>query len=299
VIKEKIVDLKKERKAVILAHNYQPPEIQDLADHLGDSLALSQMARDLDSSIIIFCGVLFMAETASILSPEKKVILPEPGAGCPLADMVTAKALRELKEKHPRAAVVTYVNSPAEVKAETDICCTSANALKVVRSIPPGREIIFGPDRNLGTWVSSQANRDLILWQGFCPVHQMFSVDKIRELRREHPGAYVMVHPEVPSEIIAEADAALGTGGMIRRAGEIDAGTFIVGTEVDMTYRLKTLYPGKNFIPASYGAICKNMKKITLQKVLHSLESLKPVITVPDETAEAARGAIEKMVEIV
>ncbi len=299
MIKEKILDLKKKNDAVILAHNYQPPEIQDLADRLGDSLALSQLARELASNIIIFCGVLFMAETASMLSPEKKVILPEPGAGCPLADMVTAKALRELKDKHPEAVVVTYVNSPAEVKAETDICCTSANALKVVQSIPPNREIIFGPDKNLGSWVSKQANRDLIIWQGFCPVHQMFSVDKIRELRRKHPGAYVMVHPEVPQEIIAEADAALGTGGMVRRAGEIDAGTFIVGTEVDMTYRLKTLYPGKNFIPAAYGAVCKNMKKITLEKVLRSLQNLEPVITVPDEIAGAARVAIEKMVEIV
>ncbi len=298
MIKEEILDLKKKKGVSILAHNYQIPEIQDIADHLGDSLALSRRARDLDADIIIFCGVLFMAETAAILSPDKKIIIPDPKAGCPLADMVTPEALRELKQKHPDAVVVTYVNSTAEVKAETDICCTSANALEVVNSIPKSREIIFGPDRNLGSWVSAQAGRDLILWDGYCIVHQMFSADRIRELKKEHPGSVVMVHPEVPPEIINESDVALGTGGMIRFAGDSDSNTFIVGTETGMVYRLKTIYPGKNFIPAFSGAICRNMKKITPEKVLRSLKTLGPVVTVPEKIARRARSAIEKMMEI-
>ena len=298
MIKEQILELKKKKGISILAHNYQSPEIQDVADHLGDSLALSRTARHLDVDTIIFCGVLFMAETASILSPEKKIIIPDLNAGCPLADMITPGSLRELKKKHPKAVVVTYVNSTAEVKAETDICCTSANALEVVNSIPNNKEIIFGPDKNLGSWVASQAKRDLILWDGFCVVHQKFSTEKIEELRTKYPGSVVMVHPEVPPEIEAVSDVTLGTGGMIRFAGASDASTFIVGTEVGMAYRLKTLYPNKSFIPASSGAVCKNMKKITPEKLLQSLKTLKPVVTVPDNIAEAARSAIEKMVEI-
>ena len=298
MIKEQIIELKKKNDVSILADNYQSPEIQDVADHLGDSLVLSRTARHLDVDTIIFCGVLFMAETAAILSPEKKIVLPDLGAGCPLADMMTSDALRKLKKKHPNAVVVTYVNSTADVKAETDICCTSANALQVVNSIPNDKEIIFGPDKNLGAWVASQAKRDLILWDGFCIVHQMFSTEKIKELRTAYPEAVVMVHPEVPPEIEAESDIALGTGGMIRFAGESNADTFIVGTEVGMTYRLKTIYPEKNFIPASLGAVCRNMKKITPEKLLMSLKTLTPVVTVPEKIAEAARGAIEKMVEI-
>ena len=232
------------------------------------------------------------------MSPDKKIIIPDPAAGCPLADMITPDALRQLKKKHPGAIVVTYVNSTAEVKAETDICCTSANALEVVNSIPNDKEIIFGPDKNLGSWVASQAKRDLILWNGFCVVHQLFSIEKIRELRKVYPGSVVMVHPEVPPEIIAESDMVAGTGGMIRFAGESDADTFIVGTEVNMTYRLQTIYPEKNFIPASSGAICRNMEKITPDKLLRSLETLSPVVTVPGDIAEAARSAIEKMVKI-
>ncbi|MDZ7860495.1 MAG: quinolinate synthase NadA [Candidatus Krumholzibacteriota bacterium] len=298
MIKEEILDLKKKKGVSILAHNYQIPEIQDIADHMGDSLALSRRARDLDADIIIFCGVLFMAETAAILSPDKKIIIPDPKAGCPLADMVTPEALRKLKLKHPDAVVVTYVNSTAEVKAETDICCTSANALEVVNSIPKSREIIFGPDRNLGSWVSAQAERDLILWDGYCIVHQMFSADRIRELKKEYPESVVMVHPEVPPEIIKESDVVLGTGGMIRFAGDSDSDTFIVGTETGMVYRLKTIYPGKNFIPAFSGAVCRNMKKITPEKLLLSLKTLGPVVTVPEKIARGARNAIEKMMEI-
>lgn len=295
---EKILRLKEERGAVILAHNYQPPEIQDIADHLGDSLDLSRLAMRLQEEIIIFCGVHFMAETAAILSPGKKVILPDPNAGCPMADMIDADQLRELQEKHPGAVTVMYVNSTAEVKALTDICCTSANSLAVIESIPEEKKIIFGPDQYLGGWVSMQTGRSMILWNGFCPSHQKIMPEEIRELREKYPGAVVMVHPEVNPAIEAESDIALGTGSMIKFAGESDAMTFIVGTEVGMCYRLEKLYPEKTFIPASPNAICPNMKKISLEKILASLEDLEPVITVPEETADAARSAIEQMIEI-
>ena len=295
---EKILRLKEEKGAVILAHNYQPPEIQDVADHLGDSLDLSRLAAKLEEEIIIFCGVHFMAETAAILSPEKKVILPDPQAGCPMADMIDAGGLRKLQEKHPGSVTVMYVNSTAEVKALTDICCTSANALAVIDSIPEDYKIIFGPDQYLGGWISLQTDRGMILWDGFCPSHQKIMPEEIRALRKQYPDAVVMVHPEVNPEIEAEADIALGTGSMIRYAGESEAETFIVGTEVGMCYRLEKLYPEKTFIPASPNAICPNMKKITLEKILASLETLGPVITVPAETADAARTAIERMIEI-
>jgi quinolinate synthase len=295
---KRIEALKKERDAVILGHNYQPPEIQDIADVLGDSLDLSRTAGSLPNRVIIFCGVHFMAETAAILSPEKKVILPDPSAGCPMADMITAGDLSTLKSEHPDAAVVMYVNSTAEVKALTDICCTSANAVKVVESIPAGREIIFGPDRFLGGWVSKQTGREMMLWNGYCPAHQRISVEHLRELKRRHPGAAVMVHPEVNPAIADEATAVLGTGGMLRYAGESASTTFIVGTEVGMVYRLKKEYPGKEFIPASAEMLCRNMKKITLEKVMRSLETLGPVISVTDETAARARGAIERMIAI-
>jgi len=295
---EKILRLKEERGAVIFAHNYQPPEIQDIADYLGDSLDLSRLAATLEEKIIIFCGVHFMAETAAILSPGKKVILPDPRAGCPMADMLDAGQLIELQKKHPGAVTVMYVNSTAEVKALTDICCTSANALAVVDSIPEDEKIIFGPDQYLGGWVSLQTDRSMILWNGFCPSHQKIMPEEIRALRERYPEAIVMVHPEVNPEIEAEADVTLGTGSMIRFAGESDADTFIVGTEVGMCYRLEKLYPGKTFIPASPNAVCPNMKKISLEKVLASLESLEPVITVPKKTADAARKAIERMIEI-
>ncbi len=293
---EKILRLKEEKGAVILAHNYQPPEIQDIADHLGDSLDLSRLAAKLDEEVIIFCGVHFMAETAAILSPDKKVILPDPDAGCPMADMINAKDLKVLQEKHPGAVTVMYVNSTAEVKALTDICCTSANALDVVDSIPEDDKIIFGPDQYLGGWISLQTDRSMILWDGFCPSHQKIMPEEIRALREEHPDAVVMVHPEVNPAIEAEADVTLGTGSMIKFAGESDATTFIVGTEVGMCYRLEKLYPGKRFIPASPNAVCPNMKKISLEKILTSLEKLEPVITVPKETADAARSAIERMI---
>ena len=290
--------LKDERNAVILAHNYQPPEIQDIADHLGDSLDLSRLAQRVEQEVIVFCGVHFMAETAAILSPEKRVILPDPTAGCPMADMLSVDDLLSLKKEHPDAEVVMYVNSTAEVKAHTDICCTSANAVTVVERVPEDRELIFGPDQYLGRWVERQTEREMIIWRGFCPSHQKIVSAHIEELKERYPDAVVMVHPEVHPEVSRMADAVLGTGGMIRFAGESRAEIFIVGTEVGMVHRLSTLYPEKRFIEASRQAICPNMKKITLEKVLASLETLEPVITVPVGIADRARRPIERMIEI-
>lgn len=295
---QRINRLKKEKGAVILAHNYQPPPIQDIADHLGDSLDLSRLASTLPNETIIFCGVHFMAETAAILAPDKRIILPEPSAGCPMADMITADGLRAMQLRHPGAVTIMYVNSTAEVKALTDICCTSANAVKVIESVPAGKEIIFGPDKYLGAWAAGLTKRELRLWNGYCPTHQRIMPDEIRRLRRENPGAVVMVHPEVNPLIAAEADVLLGTGGMIRFAGSSDAVAFIVGTELGMVYRLSKLYPEKRFIPASESAICPNMKKITLEKVARSLETLEPAIRVPGPIAEASRSAILRMIRI-
>ena len=295
---ERIARLKRDRGAVILAHNYQPPEIQDIADHLGDSLDLSRLAQGIDERVIIFCGVHFMAETAAILSPDKTVILPDPSAGCPMADMLSLEDLLSLEKEHPGAAVVMYVNSTAEIKAHTDICCTSANAVRVVEAIPDGKEILFGPDKHLGAWVQKQTGREMIIWRGYCPSHQKILPAHIEELQERYPDAVVMVHPEVHPEVSRMADEVLGTGGMIRFAGEARAKTFIVGTEAGMVYRLSTLYPEKEFIAASSQAICRNMKKITLEKVLSSLEEMEPVVTVPEEIADRARRPIERMIEI-
>ena len=294
---ETIAKLKAERGAVILAHTYQPPEIQDIADRLGDSLDLSRFAAGLSEKVIIFCGVHFMAETAAILSPEKTVILPDPEAGCPMADMLCGEDLVSLKERHPGAFVVTYVNSTAEVKAESDVCCTSANAVAIVNAAPPGREIIFGPDRYLGGWVAKQSKREMILWQGYCPTHQKIYPDQIHALREKHPGAVVMMHPEVNPQVADLADVVLGTGGMLRYVQESPAKTFIVGTEVGMVCRLQKAYPDREFIPASRHALCPNMKKITLEKIVASLKTLEPVISVPPATADRARRAIRIMIE--
>ena len=295
---QKILALKAEHGAVILAHNYQPAEIQDVADRLGDSLDLSRFAASTEAPVIVFCGVHFMAETAAMLAPAKKVILPEPSAGCPMADMMSADALAALKSKHPGAVVVTYVNSTAEVKAETDICCTSANAVHVVRSVPEDRKIIFGPDKYLGGWVKKQTGRRMIIWNGWCPTHQKIYPEQIEQLRKIHLDAVVMAHPEVNPAVTDLADVVLGTGGMIRYVGESPARTFIVATEVGMLHRLAKEFPDREFVAASKHALCPNMKKITLEKVVSSLERLEPVITVPPGVADRARSAIQRMVEL-
>jgi quinolinate synthase len=294
---EKIMEWKKKRNAVILAHNYELGEVQDIADYVGDSLDLSQKAADTAAHVIVFCGVHFMAETASILSPDKTVLLPDSNAGCPMADMITAPRLREKKREYPGAAVVCYVNSPADVKAESDICCTSANAVKVVESID-AREILFIPDQFLGHYVSTKTGRDMILWPGYCPTHARILPEHITRLKHDYPGASVVVHPECRPEVIALADAALSTSGMVAFAGREDIREMIVGTEVGIIYRLQKENPGKRFIPVSEQAICPNMKLITLEKVLWSLEDMKPVVKVPEDIRIKAKRSVDKMLEI-
>jgi quinolinate synthase len=294
---EKISALKKRRNAVILAHNYQLGEVQDIADFVGDSLELSQRAAQTDADVIVFCGVQFMAETASILCPEKLVLLPDVNAGCLLADMITAEGLRAKKKEHPQAVVVCYVNSPAEVKAESDICCTSANAVKVVESLD-AREILFVPDQYLGHYVSDRTGKKMILWPGFCPTHVRIKPERIKELKREYPQAKVVVHPECTPEVIALADEVAGTGGMCRYAQRDEVREMIVGTELGIMHRLRKENPGKRFIPVSEQAICPDMKLITLEKVLRSLEKMSPEVKVPEGIRLKAKAAVDKMLEI-
>jgi quinolinate synthase len=294
-----IEKLKIERNAVILAHNYQPDEIQDLADFRGDSLGLSIKAAETDADIIVFCGVKFMAETAAILSPQKTVLLPDKLAGCPLADMITADQLRELKEKHPDALVVCYVNSSAEVKAESDYCCTSANAVEIVNSLPKDRPIIFVPDRHLGQFVSERTGRDLILWPGYCHVHVVITEQDIKNAKARHPDAIVMAHPECTEPVKALSDQLLSTGQMLRYVDKSDAKEFIIATEIGMIHALKKQNPQAEFFPATEKAVCPNMKRITLEKVLWSLQDMQYKVTVPQDIRTKAKKAIDRMVEIL
>jgi quinolinate synthase len=294
----RINELKQELNAIILVHNYQIGEVQEIADFLGDSLGLSREAAGTDAEVIVFCGVHFMAETAAILAPEKTVLIPDPAAGCPMADMITAEELRVVKAEHPGAVVVAYVNSSAAVKAETDICCTSANAAAVVESIPGDREIIFVPDKYLGAYVMRTTGRKLILYPGYCPVHRKLMPEAIEEEKILHPRALVLVHPECTPEVIDLADEVLSTSGMERLASRSECREFIVGTEVDMVTRLRRDNPGKHFYPASDLVVCPNMKKITLEKVLWSLEEKKYEVTVPEEIRKKALRAVNAMVSI-
>ncbi len=295
---ERILSLKQRKNAVILAHNYQLGEVQDVADFVGDSLELSQKAAGTEADIIVFCGVHFMAETASILCPERTVLLPDTHAGCPMADMITADRLREKKREHPRATVVCYINSSAEVKAESDICCTSANAVRVVSKLTDVEEIIFVPDQYLGDYVASKTGRQMILWPGFCPTHTRLQARAISLIKAEHPRAKVIVHPECRPEVRALADDVLSTGGMIRFARETDAEEIVVGTEIGIIHRLKKENPGKRFIHASEQAVCPNMKLITLEKVLWSLEEMAIEVKVPEEIRIRAKRAVDKMLEV-
>lgn len=295
---EKINRLKTERKAVILAHNYQMGEVQDIADFVGDSLELSQKAAATDAEVIVFCGVHFMAETASILSPDKKVIMPDVNAGCPMADMITAERLRSKKAEYPGAVVVCYVNSTADVKAESDICCTSANAVKVVQSIPEDKEIIFVPDKYLGMHVTRLTGRKMTLWEGFCPTHMRITAGRISELKEEHPDALVLVHPECRPETALVADQVLSTGGMCRFVKESEAREFIIGTETGIIHRMRKENPDKIFYAVNELAVCPNMKMTNLEKVLWALEDLAPVISVPEETRVRALGAVDRMLRI-
>jgi quinolinate synthase len=294
-----ILKLKKKRNAVILAHNYQTGDVQDVADFVGDSLELSRQAARTDASVIVFCGVHFMAETAYILSPDKKVLLPDTHAGCPMAAMITAEQLRQRKQELPGVAVVCYVNSTAAVKAESDICCTSANAVKVVESLS-NPEILFVPDQYLGHYVSTRAkNKKFYFWPGFCPTHMKILPQHITKLKREHPQAKAVVHPECRAEVIAVADEVMSTGGMCRYARRDDVSEMIVGTEVGIIHRLKKENPGKKFYPATEQAVCPNMRLITLEKMLWSLEAMAPQVTVPEEIRLKAKAAVDKMLQVV
>ena len=285
-------------RVIILAHNYQRPEVQDVADFVGDSLGLSRQAAAAESSMTVFCGVHFMAETAAILAPDRPVILPDIEAGCPMADMVDVEGLEELKAEHPGAVVVSYVNTTAAVKAISDICCTSANAVEIIRSIPADKEIIFTPDRNLGSWAAQQAGRWLIVWPGFCPTHGLIDVDDVEKAKAAHPNAKVVVHPECESDVIALADAVKSTSGMIRFCREDGAQEYLIGTELGMIYRLEQDVPGKKFYPLSQLAVCPNMKLITLDKVLKALQTEGPVVTVEKEVRVKALRAVQRMVEV-
>jgi quinolinate synthase len=294
-----ILKLKEERKAIILAHNYQIGEVQDIADFVGDSLGLSQQAAATDAEVIVFCGVHFMAETAKILSPDKTVLMPDLNAGCAMANMITPRQLKEMKKKHPGAVVVCYVNCTAEIKALSDYCCTSANAVKVVKSIPPDKEIVFVPDKYLGDYAAKQANRKLILWEGYCPTHRRILAEDILRMKAQYPKAEVLVHPECTPDVIAMADKVLSTSGISRRATESDSEEFIIGTEIGMLHRLKKENPEKRFYAASSLADCSNMKLNNLEKILWSLQDMIYPVEVPPDIAKAAKRSIDRMLEIV
>lgn len=296
---EKIEQLKTRRNAVILAHNYQPGEIQDLADFTGDSLGLSIEASKTDADVIVFCGVKFMAETAAILSPEKTVLLPDKYAGCPMADMITAQQLRRLKDDEPGALVVCYVNSTAEVKAQSDYCCTSSNAVELVRSLPEDKRIIFVPDQHLGRFVIDNTGRDIVLWPGYCPSHVVITEDDIKEAKGLYPDAIVMTHPECTEAVKDISDEILSTGQMLKFVQCSTARSFIVATETGIIHALKKCNPDAEFIPASDKAVCPNMKKIGVDKIIASLEDMKYIIKVPEEIREQAKKSLERMIEIL
>lgn len=293
-----IAERKKELGALILAHYYQLPEIQECADFVGDSLQLARKAAETEARVIVCCGVHFMAESAKILNPEKTVLIPEVKAGCPMADMVTAEKLREKKALYNDPFVVCYVNSSAEVKAESDICCTSSNAVEVVKSIPEGKDIIFVPDRNLGAFVSRQTGRELILWEGCCPVHDVVTLKEIEEQKKLHPEAEIVVHPECPPEVTARADAVRSTAGILKYVRESDKKEFIIGTEEGFLYTLKKHCPDKKFYLARNEFTCADMKMITLEKLALALEKMQYEVEVPEDIRKKAYHALEKMIAI-
>lgn len=295
---ERISGLKKKLNAVILAHSYQRPEIQDIADFVGDSLGLCIEASKTDAKTIVFCGVHFMAESAKLLNPDKLVLLPEKFAGCPLANMVAPQKLVKMKQEHPGAVVVTYINSTAAVKAETDICCTSSNAVRVIESIPKGREILFVPDKNLGRWVMEKTGREMILWQGYCPTHHLVIPEQIEEVKKKYPDSELVVHPECSKEVTEMGDFVGSTEQIVRYCTDSEKKRFIVATEEGIIHRLKKFNPGKEFILASEIMVCANMKLITLESVLRSMERGETVIELPPEVMDRAVRPIRKMLEV-
>ena len=295
---QEILELKKKKNAVILVHNYQRPEIQELADHLGDSLGLSKIAAETNADIIVFCGVRFMAETAKILSPEKKVLLPQPAAGCPMAEMVDAEDLKALKKKYPQARTVTYVNSTAEVKAETDVCCTSANAVTVVKNVP-SPEIIFAPDKNLAAYVQRFTDKKIIPWNGTCYVHDQFTAEEVKQAKAAHPESVLMVHPECSPEVIDLADEVLSTSGMVTFVRQNRATRFLVGTEEGMLHRLKRENPEKQFWTPGAAKSCRGMKITHLNDLHQALVREQFEIKLPEQIMKQARGALERMLNYV
>ena len=297
-LKQQIRELLVRHRAVLLAHNYMRDDVQEIADITGDSLALSIEAAKTSADVIVFCGVHFMAESAAILSPDKMVLLPRPDAGCPMADMVTAEELELLKSKHPGVPVVTYVNSSAAVKAHSDICCTSANAIKVVRSLQE-EELIFVPDRNLGRWIARFVpEKNFIYWEGFCPTHERMTIEAVRLKKAEYPDALFICHPESAPEVSALADHVCSTSGMYEYCRTSSATKFIIGTEAGILYKLRLESPGKEFMLASPALFCPNMKLTSLEDVLISLQTLSPVVSVPEEIRLKAKGALDRMLAV-
>ncbi len=297
VLQQQILSLCKKKDAVILAHNYQRPEIQEIAHYTGDSLGLSRQATSSQAKIVVFCGVRFMAETAYILNPNKLILFPEPRAGCPLADTITAEDLRAFKQAHPNVPVVAYVNSSADVKAESDICCTSSNAVKVVESLS-SNEVIFIPDKNLGKYVASKTNKKIILWPGYCPTHHKIKAEEITNLKKQYPNAKFIAHPECDPEVLALADAIGSTSRIYAYARKVEAENVIIGSEMGMLYRLKKESPKKNFLFPSRHVICPNMKLTTLKKVYLSLLNMETKIKIDEDIRLKAYQAVQKMVEV-
>jgi quinolinate synthase len=320
-LQEQILKLKEDKRAVILAHNYQRDEVQDIADFVGDSLELSKTAATIDCDMIVFCGVNFMAESASILSPDKTVLLPERAALCPMADMIHVDSprpvrksfpgfdnpppyvypqefsLRDIKKKYPGVPVVAYVNTTADIKAESDICCTSANVVKVVESLP-GDEVICIPDKNLSVWAQRNTKKKVIAWDGYCNIHERVTLNDIEKARAEHPGALLMAHPECRIEVLEKADHVTSTSGMLRFARASSAGEFIVGTEIGLMHRLRKENPEKAFYPLRKDMICPNMKKTTLKSVLRAFQENTYLVKVPEHIRIPAKRALDRMLEI-
>lgn len=298
VLQKKIRQLLREKNAILLAHNYQRPEIQDIADLTGDSLGLSLEAAKTEAGIIVFCGVHFMAETAAIVCPDKVVLLPVISAGCPLADMITAPSLAQKKGEYPGVPVVSYVNSPASVKAESDICCTSANAVQVVNSLVKNDTVLMTPDRNLARYTQRHTNKNIVYWEGFCTYHDRLSPEQVMMVKRDHPRALFLAHPECRPEVIDLADEVKSTSGMLDYVMESPAGEFIIGTETGIIHTLKTQNPNKAFIPADVRMVCADMKKIHLDDIVHALITQTPVIKVDEDTRVRAYRAVERMLRV-
>ncbi|HOP47575.1 MAG TPA: quinolinate synthase NadA [Desulfobacteraceae bacterium] len=297
-IQDEIRNLLHKKNAILLCHNYEPPEVQDIADLCGDSLELSIKASQTDAEVIIFCGVHFMAETASILSPNKKVILPVLEAGCPMADMITAEDLQKRKKEMPDAVVISYVNTTADVKAESDLCCTSANAIQVVNSVDSSVKILMTPDKNLARYTKRNTSRDVNYWEGYCPIHDNLTVQQVLKVKKDYPEAVFLAHPECSPQVLDLADEVKSTSGMLAYAANSSKKEFIIGTEAGIIHPLTKANPGKLFIPADPNMICKDMKKIGLKDILQALEDLKPEVKVPEQIRLKAKNAVERMLAI-